>query len=281
MSGTYVYNHIGIYRQIDVSDRCGALLEELLGVIFSEPEYVQPCDVWRYASLLDRFRTFEFVDGWGKSRAVAAVQNVPLQQLALALDSWVSDAIRSGGHPLMASFVLDAARFIESHACGRTYYSENKTWEIRPMVGGLDTRRDSRLDDPRMKRDITSLLGGTIVAAMLPADARLRDLRDEGYEVAGPREIYFTIERCHLSSGLYDNNHVTMSEPQPRRHDISEEFRFRGVLCPAELVREIEQRKVSYGVERHRWPSFEMPANWITAALGSDRQWHPVPQWKP
>jgi hypothetical protein len=282
VQGSFVYSVSSLGRaELKLEDPCGRFLDQLLGVVFARPAYLRPEDVHRYASLIQYFRAFRVAMGWGENRTELSAGNVPLQRLGWALARWVEAERFGAPFSLMPTFALDAARFIQTHACGRHFWAQqNESWEIRPMVPALPEERLNDLDDPRMKKDITQGFAGMIVTLDIPDGCRVRDCRTKAV-LAEPGTACFSIERCHLSSGIYDHTDAEVEEDRPPKHDVATEFELRGKLYPVAVVEAIRKGDHRMWEQKHGFPQLEVPGRWITAYLEPDGQWVPVPRWAP
>jgi hypothetical protein len=177
--------------------------------------------------------------------------------------------------------MLDTGRFIEAHAWGREFHDQaNGSWEIKPLVEGMEDQRSRGLDDAKLKKEVTSLFRGLLVCLQIPPGSRIKDARS-GAIVADAGTAYFSIERCHLSTGLYDDIDLEVEEDNPPKHDVSEEFRLRGKLWSKEAAEALLRTDRGFPYEEHRLPRLEVPGRWITAELTPERTWKEVPRWEP
>lgn len=260
VSGRFVYEASSeIFGKPLRSDRpCGMLFDRLLGVVAARPPYLHTSDAARYAALIQRLQSFVGFSG--------PVADLPLERLHGALSAWVNDAIRRDESLLMPSYVLDAARFVEAHAYGRDFgLYGGDTWEIKPLVEGLEGSSSELNTDRRLKSEITTGLRGTLVRLELPQGARVVSGRTKELIVsAGP--VFAQVERCHLSSGLGpDTVGLEIIEEVPMRHDVAEEFRIVGVFWPSAAVAEL----ISEGglKKTYRRQNLYVPGRFVNATL--------------
>ena len=256
------------------------LLDRLLALAFKRPGYLRQADAHRYASLIHAFGRHELDHGWGADRRRSLVADLPIGKIDMALRNWVESTLRDDGCPLMPTFVLDAGRFIEAHVRGHIEYPWGRqAWEIKSFVDGIDEDRSSRLDDRRIKREITSAVGGILVRLCVPVGCRIKDQATQAVTTE-PGQAYLSIERCHLSSGLYDDTDLEVEEDNRPVHDIGEEFMVRGRLWPAPAIEALLQ-KSDYQFNERSLPKVEVPGRWISAWLDENLDWQDVPSWDP
>jgi hypothetical protein len=228
------------------------------------------------------FTRFAVDRGWGATRKSINVTDLPIRDIGLALRSWVESALRNNSFSLMPTFVLDAGRFIETHVWGRHFHDRgNQAWDIRPLVEGMEEQRSPRgLDDSQLKKEITKAFAGLLVRLQIPEGSRVKNVRSETI-AAGAGTAYLAIERCHLSSGIYDYIDLEIEEDNYPRHDVSEEFQLRGKLWPREAVEALLEGNHEFPYNEHRLLRVEVPGRWITAELTSERTWRDMPRWDP
>lgn len=182
----------------------------------------------------------------------------------------------------MPTFVLDAGRFIETHVWGRYFYDRgNETWEITPLVEGMEEQRSpGGLDDVQLKKEITRAFGRLLVRLQIPEGTRMKNIRSKTI-AAGAGTAYLSIERCHLSSGIYDDIDLEIEEDNSPRHDVSEEFQLRGKLWPREAVEALLEGNHEFAYNEHRLLKVEVPGRWIRAELTAEHTWRDMPRWDP
>jgi hypothetical protein len=249
--------------------RCGQLLDRLLDVLDAKPPYLHPKERARYTVLLPKLKAFE-VMGWSAEERSIPVADLPLDRMHGALKSWLYSALRNGEGSLMPTFVLDAARFVEAHAWGRTFYPEvgDEIWEIAPL---LTSRRkywpDTLNSDKGLKGRVTAGLRDLIVRFAMPRGSRLIDERMR-QTLAGPNKGWAAVHRWHLSDGFFDEGvSLDAVEDRPMQHDVDEEFKLRVSLRSKDAVAErASQPYRTAGWDEDRW-ALELPGRWITAAL--------------
>jgi hypothetical protein len=256
---------------------CGVFLDHLLGLIFAKPSYLRATDIARYACLVNEFKLFE-MGGWsGRHGTVAALQ---VRDLGMALRGWVEVPLAREALSLLPSFRLDAACFIELHAYGDNFYTTKGQWEIKPLLPAATFGRPSLLADRTLKKHITEKLAGLLVSLRIPPGARIKDTSN-GTVLTEGGQAYLSIERCHLSSGLYDETVLEVEEDQVPAHDVGREFKFLGKLWPNEAVAALLKEDHNFSFEELRYPKVELPGSWIRAALKRDLTWDDVPRWDP
>src|SRR4029453_16639504 len=170
------------------------------------------------------------------------------------------------GDAMRASFVLDAARFIEAHAYGRTFHNQERPWRIEPLLEQFSDKKIGMLEEATLKGDITRALTGTVAAIRVPPGCCIRDNETLISLVDCELTAYVTIERCHLTGDFgasIQDSHAW--EADPPQHDVSEEFRLRGKLLPVDMAEHLLQIG-RYGC---RWPKslpvLNVPGRWITS----------------
>jgi hypothetical protein len=261
---------------------CEVLLDKLIGVVFAKPGYLQADDVCRYASLIHEFKKFAVDRGWGTTRKSVYVTDLPIRDIGSALRHWVESTLRNHSLSLMPTFVLDAGRFIETHVWGRHFYGRgNEAWEITPLVEGMEEPRSSGgLDDAQLKKEITTAFARLLVRLQIPEGFRIKNVRSETIADSGGT-AYLSIERCHLSSGIYDDIDLEIEGDNSPKHDVSEEFQLRGKLWSREAVEALLQGSHEFPYDEHRLLKVEVPGRWITAELTRECTWREVPRWDP
>lgn len=287
VSGRFVYEcKRGIVADpFNLDSAVGEYLDLLLGMLEARPPYVHSSDIPRYGALVRRFRASMY-DDWPDPTPVATL---PLARLHLALNEWVNNGLRDATDPLLPSFCLDTARFIEAHAYGRFFYSQREHWQLLPVLSKAERHWQSELSrDQQLKRGITSAVKGLIVRCAIPPGCRIFDLRNK-VAVAESGEAFVEIQRCHLSQGfgVEYSEHLVTEQDAPMRHDIAGEFRFLANYWPPLAIGQVRRGEACpyrYEADLHR---VQIPGRWITAWLdfsstqdsGSVPLWEDVPTW--
>jgi hypothetical protein len=287
ISARFVYECVrGIIAQpLDPERQVGEFLDLLLGALEARPAYVHPSDLPRYAALVRRFRASMYHD-WKDPVPVASL---PLVRLHVALNEWLRGVLREASDPLMPSFCLDAARFIEAHAHGRFFDAERENWELRPMVSNAGHHWEFEVSrDQRLKREITSAVKGQIVRCAIPQGFRIFDVRSQTV-VAASGEAFVEIVRCHLSQGFGVDygEHLVIQDETTLRHDIAEEFRFLANYWPPLYVGQLRRGEICAYQQEADLHRVQIPARWITGWLDYSRRpdsgsvplWEAVPTW--
>ncbi|MEX0655791.1 MAG: hypothetical protein WD534_18185 [Phycisphaeraceae bacterium] len=281
---------------------CKALLDHLIGLVLSHPPYVRDTDVHRYASLLDAYKNyFVRLPQQGAADWQGKIADLPIQAIDWPAVEWVRSYFGKEHHPLMASYALDAVRFVEAHVRGRHWRQSNDSRQqenarIPAMLEHLEERRElfGQTESSGFKRAMTERnMRRLLVRAEIPAGGRMVGAQNAEALPAGTAFL-FLIDRCHLSSRVTDDDVLAPEEDDAPLYDIAEEFAFHGHVqlkkpmpelrrhrIPAELPQAVAQDadgKVAAGVEA------TIPASWITDALrrGEHRgEWEkiPVPCW--
>lgn len=276
----------GIQR-FPLASRSGPFLEALLGLCYTDPPYVRAQDAPRYASLLDSLMTFRLSDArWNDNAAPVAVQDVPLSYLGLAIRCWIRSFFGEEHHPLMASYALDTACFIDAHAGGK-YFSGRKSMpaEIPPMVEVRDRPIVNCVNDPKFKKEMTDgNIGGVVVLA---------EIKGSVAELLGPgAKCYLQVQRCHLSTKWDDYHAILAKDDEPKEYDIAEALWFQGRMLMRGTNPPLSAREASFhdciaaspSECEHEGVQIVFPVRWITHAVREqpDQNYEllPVPKWQ-
>jgi hypothetical protein len=270
VDGRVIYEWSFGAKRLTSRSHSGELLDRLLDVLDARPPYLHPKDRARYAVLLPKLKAFEVTEGSDEKERSLPVKDLPLERLRWALELWIGSALRAGEGSLIPTFVLDAARFVETHAWGRTFFPNvgDEIWEIAPLLAGRQKGWPGTLgSDSVLKKRVTAGLRDLIVRFTMPRGSRLIDARAQK-TLAGPSKGWAAVHRCHLSAS-FSGDWVSLNavEDPPMRHDVDEELKLLVSLRSAEAVAESACQPCSTSVwEEDRW-RLELPGRWITAAL--------------
>jgi hypothetical protein len=287
--------------KFDGQATCGELVDLLLGILASEPEYIQSTDAGRYAAMLLDFRAFEFEDWQGSTKQRRPVATTPLIKSDWAIREWIESHLRQDEEPLMATFAVDAAAFMKAHAFGQ-YVSrasaedDAPSWRIEPVFARELLERQnggsgwSCLQDKRLKRDITRQVGGLWVLAKVPEKSSITAPYRDGAILLKPGEWFlYQVERCHVSESFFDFPTLRVETSDPAPYDLGGRACFTGGIAmqeSGEVLRPIMSTDAlgSYGFVRRMAdkPTVRIPLRWITAIVEIDeRGWRnkPLPTW--
>jgi hypothetical protein len=270
-------------QPLDPAHPIGDLIQRLLGVLEAKPAYVRPEDVPRFACLLRELREYE-AQIYDKGEMVTdRVGNLPIRCLDYIWERWVNHFFEEPFHPLLPTFAVGLAQFVEQHIYGQTRPIWNEIpWRIAPLVRVLDQRREDFgfLRDATFKREFTQRIKGLEVVAKVPPGGDLYDRRKQQVVVKEEEEFSFDVLRGHLTEqGYYDRNDLISRETGKPPIDIASDFHFRGHLLPRG-----EKQRTAFAPQMGFLPELEIPIRWITHAKvwgGLDREGTllPVPQW--
>jgi hypothetical protein len=257
--------------RLDSKSSIGELIEHLIGICFSAPEYLRVRDAACYTSLLHELKLFKVRQSWERDSPVAAVANLPLRSLSHALEEWVFFYFGDDQSQLMPHYALDTARFMKILIQG-TYGFAPEAWELEPIFGReIADLNLFRFLDAQFKRRFTELIDLEVIARV-PKGASI--LYREEILFAEDAEFVFRVRRCHLSESVYENSilHIQGDAPKPR-FDIGDEFRLRGHIVPQ------GSNSPSHSYDF----SFDLPPMWITHEVryddrGRGRSLIPVPK---
>lgn len=258
---------------------CGELVDSLLAVCRAEPEFLRPESCQRYLALLPEFKSF--VVEFHPSKPISAI-NQPIRQISPVLHEWIRSYLcrPANPHPILPSYALDTAMFIDSMLrggyIGPNRHPENQglTIEIEPLVrDAAEVRFDF---DSTHKREFTNANRLQYVLCRIPPDGQLRfNFSNKRDRILGPEEEFeFLTGRCYLSADWGGGEPVITGE-EPYRLDLQSEFKFPGRL---EGLPDPWNVPSSFAYALHQ---AEVPAHWVIAALDHQRNRLPVPFGEP
>ncbi len=215
-------------RPLKFTESAGALIDFLIGICFARSAYLRSIDARRHIVLLNELKQFSCErNRWDAKPKECKVGDLPLREISPAVEQWILSFFAEGCHPLMPSFALDTAQFIESHVEGH-YGHDPEPWEIKPIVDSpKDERNFFQFLDARFKRDFTQSMGTLRLCATVPENCKIVKWSGEVVLKSGD-ELLFNTERCHLSSGFYDRTNLKCVESTNVQFDLHREFRFMG-----------------------------------------------------
>lgn len=277
---------------VSVKDPSRMILDRLIGLCFSDAEYLRHEDAARYIAFLNELKQFVFVSWRRREPTQIKVEDLPVEELGQAIAEWVPSYFKDGYHPLMPAYALDTAIFIEAHVNGR-YQSEPELWEIKAMVE-MRERDIFRSIDTAFKSHFTSRFGGTVVRCRVPQDCAVR-CQDKILIPAG-EEFCAAIKRCHLSSSFQDAIFLHCDTPVETSYRINLNFEFVGeILLDARgsfhnWMNDPQNHPINpilfpdCGEPFYRSRGFDLafPASWISAAiedLHTQPRLVPAPRW--
>jgi hypothetical protein len=278
--------------RIRIDDPSGKLLDRLIGVCFSGPEYLCHEDAARYIALLHELKQFNCT-AWRINRAQMKVENLPIREFGMAVVDWVQSYFGDKRGALMPSYALDTAMFVERHVCG-DYQLEPDRWEIKPMIE-VGERDLFRFIDTAFKSNFTSKFGGVIVRCQVPQGCAIKFQEKE--LIAAGEEFSAVIKRCHLSINFQDAIYLQCDIPEERGFRLDLGFRFVGEIFlsgESSMYQWFEDPK-SYPMKpvplpecgeplyRFARTDLDFPASWVVAAGSghpTESQLIPVPRWE-
>lgn len=119
--------------RLTLDDPVGDLLDQLIAICFSAPEYLRREAAARYVVLLNELRDFGLDCGWDRRFHGKKVAELPIRAVSFGVSKWIKSYFSSGCYPLMPHFALDTARLIEHHAEGHSSF-EPEYWRIKPLL---------------------------------------------------------------------------------------------------------------------------------------------------
>ncbi len=214
-------------QPLSLSDSIGNFLDVFEAIAGQSPPYLRPDDWRRHLDFVQILRGFHStLYRPGLQRDDVAVVDIPLEQLTYTLGDWVESAVfQQSSHPLAATFALDTATVLHSHAFGRHCDSHNKkAFELQVVVSG-ESRRDE-IAGQRLKKEITECtISGMHVIARLPESAKASVFREPiGCE---SRDVCFLPFRCHQSSSWNEEYELVIESDVPE-FNLSSDFEFLG-----------------------------------------------------
>jgi hypothetical protein len=252
------------------TEKIGTLLDRLIGICFATPAYLRRTYAQRHIALLNELKDFSIRRyGWQGSPRVCKVAELPIDEIGIALRDWIFSFFAKDQLPLMPSYALDTARFIQFHIEGH-FGHDPEWWEIKPMVDISQSGRDPfRFLDPQFKKEFTERMGTLRLSARVPENCKVTDGNGNDTLMAGV-EFLFNTTRCHLSSGIYDHTSLACEEASDLRFDLHREFRFMGAAFvfrkPGRGEYEFPTKKALgdlSAIEALRGLHMELPAYWI------------------
>lgn len=259
-----------------MESKAGMFLDSLIELCKENPEYLHPQDALRYRFLLSMLKQFVFKP-WNREDCVS-VANATIQQMRKqGLQSWVASYVRVDSpvykdvprepYGLMPHYVLDAALFVLKHLHGffggfsSRWSNESRSFRIEPMVANAP--EDFRLfESPSFKSDFTRNVPAIFTRGLVPQGASIRVWRYGNGNQRRTTALYqsgdsfwFSVSRCHLSSGVYDYSDAEVEYNQPE-YDISEDFVLYGNILEELTVR----AGYLQGLGEH--PAF-IPGRWL------------------
>jgi hypothetical protein len=271
-----------------LQDKAGELIDQLVGICFSLPEYLREVDCCRYIVLLNELKNYKYKRLWRPEVPEIAVKQLEISELGQALEAWVGSFFNDP-HPLMPCYALDTVRFIQFHIDGFHSF-EAEHWELKPLFEESREERDIfRFFDASFKKDFTSRMGGLVVRCKVPSGACIK--YNDMVVVPENTEFCFVIRRCHLSSGFQDYELLFCEEPHSIPFDLMKEFRFMGeILMAGEGTfaswtsdpNSFSERLILFPetypqVDFPATIPMELPAHWITHALKFDSDFRNPP----
>jgi hypothetical protein len=203
----------------------------------------------------------------------------PIRRISLILHQWIDSYLynRKDQHPILASYALDAAEFINTMVCGGHISApcmdgvRGVSTEIEPLVSGGEKMTGFYFDSSR-KRDFTNGDQLNYVVCRVPPDGQLLFQQFHGggpTRLFGPGEEFeFKNGRCYLSEDWDRGGYAaTISGEEPYRLDLQSEFVLQG-----SLRNHREMNNSPYAAH-----SADVPAHWVVAALDHDGKRSPVP----
>jgi hypothetical protein len=280
-----VEGHVG---QLHAHDLTGRLLDALIGLCFSAPEYLRPEDAARHIALLQELKQFNCEMWSGIKRVHMNIKDVPIRDLGRVINDWILSYCDDNRCALLPAFALDTAVFIESHVSGH-YQHHPVPWEIKPIVEPVE--RGFQLD-ARFKSNFTSRLGHIMVRCRVP-EACAIEFQGKALVSSG-EEFCALIKRCHLSTNFQDA--IILHTQFPEEATIDLDFRFVGeILLSGECsildwlsdseshpIQPVLLPECGQSLYSCRLMDLNIPGNWIHSAGRRDNdefQLRPLPRW--
>lgn len=236
-----VYKSKVIGCDLTLQDKVGLLLDQLIALCGSKPEYLRPEDAARYADLMERLKqtTVNWCPPYGEALEGPAA-NAPISRLWRILEDWILGLCHDSSH-LLPHYALDTACFIETMVVGRTFWRPERCL-VEPMFGE-QIAKIKFLFDRSFKTNFTRLTGG-MVRAVVPEGVTVFGWHGSEKTVLAAGDTFvLAINRCHLSESWYENTHLKI-KPDPE----STGFAFKGYIM----------------VHNEARVYFEVPAYWVT-----------------
>jgi hypothetical protein len=263
------------------------LIDQLIGICFTEPPYLRKTDAMRYVSLLNELKAFEFVDISSQGTHISLVKDVQIRRLPAVLESWVNSYFGEAYHPMMPAYALDTGRLIEFHVEG----SHQLDWNLEGMVEAGEHALRPGIFDSSFRKYFTTRFGGLRFLCQVPETGGSVDQPKYLMTLRPNDKFLIRVERCHLSIGWGGSGYDTICTDTDLECDLMSEFRFDGELFVRETAKTIFDRfapntftAVAIESEATEKFSVSVPARWIThAVIRPDREdvLLPVPRWNP
>jgi hypothetical protein len=249
------------------ADPSGLLLDQLISLCFSRPEYLRADDAARYISLMHELRHFKAQIYGRKGVDLVGVDQLPIKSLDEALTQWIRSYLHADSSGLMPHYALDTARFIQALTTGR-HFSEPEEWRIEPAFGEeISKLRFDRFTDKSFKKEFSEHINLT-VAAIVPK--RITVSRSREVVLAPGTDFILRVRRCHLSESILEHSWLqTSPDLNPPHFDFDSEFQLKGYILSRD------------GSDAY---FFELPAHWITHEVRhkgpkDERELIPLPKW--
>jgi len=260
----------------EIDPLCGDVIDLLISVTEQNPEYLRkdysPWILW----LLRHFKAFEM----DRRDVHAKVADLPIRDLGFALPRWIMHFFSQSENPLMPTFALATAEYIDRHCFGYTNYSTNRPeWMIKRLLNedarGLPRREEFYfLNDRSFKKNFTERMGEIVLKIKAPTGCYLEG--EPHFSLLGERarltDFVFITKRCYLSSNFYDYySHFEIHEPKKPEFDLFEGLRLPGLA--------ISGKPESPG----EYPCFksEVPLHWVYGIVKGSLESDPeaLPHW--
>jgi hypothetical protein len=249
-------------------DPSGLLLDQLISLCFSRPEYLRRDDAARYISLMHELRNFKAQIYGRKGYDLVGVDQLPIASLDQALTQWIRSYFNADSSGLMPHYALDTARFIQALTMGR-YFHEPEEWRIEPAFGeDISKLRLDGFTDKGFKKEFSERIRLT-VAAIVPEKITVSNSREEVVLAPGA-DFILRVRRCHLSESIMENSWLqTSPDLNPPHFNLDNEFQLKGYILSCD------------GSDAY---FFELPAHWITHEVRfqgptDEGGLIPVPKW--
>ena len=235
-----------IGRGLFLKDKVGLLLDRLIALCESKPEYLRSEDAARYTDLMKRLKQTTLTSFGSKGKSEELVANMPIDELGHILEEWIF-LLRHDSSGLLPHYALDTARFIESMVVGRSHcYPE--PWEVKPMFGEQIANVRFSLNEKHFKTNFSRHFGG-IVKAVVPEGVTVRWNGGERTVLVAGDTFLVSIRRCHLSESINENTWLKIDPDQESTaFNLASEFVFKGYISMKNDARLF----------------FEVPAYWVT-----------------
>lgn len=276
-------------ERIKAHEPTRALLDKLIGLCFSLPEYLRQEDAARYIALLQELKEFKCEMWQDTKRVLVKVEDLPISDLGGAIGNWIFSYFDDERCLLLPAYALDTAIFIGTHMSGHHHFGP-KPWEIDPMVE--PAKRDFQLD-AQFKSHFTSRISGTIVRCRIPQDCSIEFQRKTF--IPPGQEFCAVIKRCHLSTNFQDAIVFQTKVPEVETIDLHFEFvgdmLLIGESSLMEWLRDSESHpfqpvalpESGQHFHNYRLLDVNFPANWIQAVgryENGEIQLRPIPHWE-